>query len=130
MVVDPGFDIFGTHPVGKGDIRTEAIEERAKLRPHLETCGGHGQKLACALVPADKPQLFVEDAKPLVDMLQRGADQAGLIVKDTVTLLPFHAHDVGHIGLQDHRATIGRAVFRDLHPAAPDHAHVEDQMLV
>ena len=63
-------------------------------------------------------------------MFQRGADQPGLIVQHPVAFLPLQPHDVADIGLQDHGAAIGGAMFADLNPAAADHADVEDDMIV
>ncbi|OIQ70847.1 hypothetical protein GALL_475370 [mine drainage metagenome] len=63
-----------------------------------------------------------------MDVVKRGADHAGLIVQQLAAFDPLGPDDFCHVGLQDHRAAIGRAMFRHLHPAVLHHAHVEDDM--
>ena len=63
-------------------------------------------------------------------MFQRRADQAGLVIKDTIPFLTFDAHDIGDVCLQNDRAAIQRPVFRYLHPATAAHPDVKDDVVV
>ena len=63
-------------------------------------------------------------------MFQRRLDQLCLIIQKPLAFLPFKAHHVGDVGLDDDRAAIGRSVFTNLEPPAAGHTHIKDRVVV
>lgn len=62
-------------------------------------------------------------------MLQCRAQDLRLIVEQAPPLLPLGADQIGHFGLQDHRAAIMGPMLGDLHPAIIAHRLIEDEMV-
>ena len=130
VAMHPGIQPMRAHAVAKGHFFAKALQQIGKAGPHAEPCYRNGQQRPQPVVPAHKAAAFIKNANPLIDMVQRCADHARLIVQHLAAFLAFQPDDLGHVGLQNHRAAIRRAVFGHLYPAVTQHAHVEDDMAV
>ena len=130
VAMHPGIQPFCAHAVAKGHLFAKALQQVGKAGPHAEPRHRNGQQRPKPVVPAHKPTAFIKDANPLVDVIQRRADDARLIIQHLAAFLALQPDDLGDVGLQNDRAPIRRAVFGHLNPAVAQHAHVENDMAV
>ncbi len=104
-------------PSPKAISSREALQQVVEARPPAAAAPPACDSSAPSRsVPADQPARRVEDADALVDVVQRRADHPRLIVQQPAAFLPLQPDDLGHVGLQDHRAAIGGAMLAHLHP--------------
>ena len=128
--IDPGQKLLWRQLPTHGQFATDALIHGLKACAQLQLRHRQAQQITQPLVEPGQLTILVKNTHPKGHMFQGGADHLGLIVQHPPPRFAFGQHQIGHVGLKDHRAVIRGAVFGNLNPAIPHHMDIKHHMPV